>query len=480
MLKKGDKSTIRAWAMYDWANSAYALTITSAIFPGFYEAVTSTKDETGNLVSDIVQDRYGIANTSLYSYAIAAGFLLVAILAPLLSGIADYSDSKKRFMKFFCYLGAASCLGLYWFDIEHLWLGMSLVSLACVGFSGSVIFYNAFLPEIADTKDHDRVSALGFSLGYIGSVILLLWNLTMLMMPEWYFDIDKAMDGVLAQFPDLTQGEIEQKAFSTLNDKACRISFLSVGLWWAGFAQITFLKLPNRVFGKKVTNKVLLNGYTEIRKVWNEAKKTVRLKRYLMAYFFYNTGVQTVMFLAANFAAREIKTHGPNGEDVPFDIQNLIITILIIQIVAIAGAYLFSFLSRKLGNLRALTVAVISWVFICVFAYFVVYEYSFYALAAAVGMVMGGVQALSRSTYSKFLPETQDHASYFSFYNVCYYVGTVLGTFGFGYILDVTGNIRMSIVLVSLFFFVGLFLLFRVPKEETWPEGMNAREGEVH
>jgi UMF1 family MFS transporter len=466
MIKKGDKRTIRAWTMYDWANSAYALTITSAIFPGFYEAITSEKNSSGDVVLDYVQNAYGIVNTSLYSYSISAGFLIIALIAPLLSGMADYSDSKKRYMQFFCYLGAASCAGLYWFSLENIWLGMSLIALACIGFSGSIIFYNAFLPEIADREDHDRISAQGFAMGYIGSVILLIWNLTMLMMPEWYFDV-QGMTAQIAAEQGLGLEAAKDAALSRFSDKGCRISFLSVGIWWALFAQITFRALPNQVFKKKVTNKVILNGYREIRKVWKEVLKTTRLKRYLISYFLYNTGVQTVMFMAANFAAKEIKRKGPAGEDLPFEMQNLIITILIIQLVGVVGAFLFSFLSKKLGNLRALRIAVVYWILLVIGAYFVVYELWFYILAAGVGMVMGGVQALSRSTYSKFIPSTKDHASYFSFYNVCYYVGTVLGTFGFGYILDVTDNIRMSILLIAIFFAAGMVMLLFVPKEES-------------
>ncbi|NNC82966.1 MAG: MFS transporter [Flavobacteriales bacterium] len=465
MIKKGDKATIRAWAMYDWANSAYALTITSAIFPGFYEAITSEKDAAGNVVIDHVQNTWGLVNTSLYSYAISAGFLLVAIIAPLLSGMADYSDSKKRYMQFFCYLGAASCAGLYWFSLENIWMGMSLMALACVGFSGSIIFYNAYLPEIADAKDHDRISAFGFALGYIGSVLLLLWNLTMLLQPSWYFDVE-GMVTHLMQSEGLPFELAEAAATAHFTDLGCRISFLSVGVWWAGFAQITFFKLPNRVFKNKVTNRVILNGYREVRKVMAEIRTTKRLKRYLSAYFLYNTGVQTVMFMAANFAAKEIKRKGPNGEDLPFETSNLIITILIIQLVAIVGAYTFSWLSKRLGNIRALKIAVVYWVLLVTAAYFVVYEFWFYVLAGAVGMVMGGVQALSRSTYSKFLPPTKDHASYFSFYNICYYLGTVLGTFGFGYVLDLTQDIRMSILLIGIFFIAGLALLYTVPRDE--------------
>lgn len=466
MLVKGDKRIIRSWAMYDWANSAYSLTITSAIFPGFFEAVTSQKDAQGNVIQDFVADQYGIVNTSLYSYTISLSFLVVALLAPILSGIADYTDKKKAFMQFFCYLGAISCAGLYFFDFDMLWLGMTCFALAGIGFSGSIIFYNAYLPLIAEPEDHDRVSALGFSLGYVGSVILLLWNLSMLLMPELYFDVQGAFEELKQLYPTLSETELMEQARDSFSGTACRISFLSVGIWWALFAQVTFRVLPGHVEKRKVTRRIILNGYRELRGVWNEAKKTVRLKRFLQAYFLYNTAVQTVMYMAANFAAKEIKQKGVNGEDQPFEPQNLIITILIIQLVAILGSWIFAGLSRRYGNLKTLGMAVICWIVICTAAYQVVYEYPFYALAACVGLVMGGIQSLSRSTYSKFIPETFDTASYFSFYNVCYYVGTVLGTFGFGYVLDLTGDIRLSILSIASFFILGFLMLLRVPKEE--------------
>jgi len=463
MLVKGDKKTIRAWIMYDWANSAYALTITSAVFPIFYELVTSKKNAAGDVIVDYAENLYGVAGTSLYSYAIAAGFLLTALLAPILSGIADYSDNKKRFLQFFCYLGSAACTGLYFFSFHNLWFGLFLIMMACVGFSGSLIFYNAYLPEIAEEKDHDSISAKGFSMGYIGSVILLVFNLAMVMFPDSApFNLQGIDPSEIAYLG--LEGTDLSNACKAI--QAFKIACLSVGIWWAAWAQWTFLQLPNKAFDTKITNNIIFNGYKEIAKVWKELGKTVRLKRYLIAYFIYNTGVQTVMFMAANFAAKEIKSKNELGEDIPFPSESLIISILIIQLVGVIGAFLFSYLSKKFGNLKALMIAVWFWVLLVVFAYFVVYEYAFYALAAGVGMVMGGVQALSRSTYSKFLPETKDHASYFSFYNMCYYIGTVVGMSFFALTFDLTGNMRTCIVLIGSFFVVGAIALFLVPQKE--------------
>jgi len=421
--------------MYDWANSVYSLTITSAIFPIFYTAITR---EDG---VDLVEQRYNIPSQSLYSFTLSFGFLIVAIITPLLAGIADHTGSKKKFLKFFCYLGSISCAGLFFFDMDHFWLGMSFVVLACIGFSASLIFYDAYLPEIAEPKDHDRVSAQGYTMGYIGSVILLVLNLIMVMKPD-LFGIPE--DGGLP----------------------ARLTFVTVGIWWAGFAQIPFKRLPDNIYGQKAGTDYIKKGYVELKKVWDQLKRTKRLKRYLMAFFVFNCGIQTIMYLAVIYAEQEIKQVNDAGEIVPISSENLIISILIIQLVAAVGAFLFFKLSGVLGNIRSLMIAAVIWIMVCVVGYYIEFANAFYMMAAMVGLVMGGSQALSRSTYSKFLPETIDHASYFSFYDVCYYVGTVLGTAVFGAVLGITGDLRYTIVAIGGFFVLGLILFLRVPKNE--------------
>lgn len=432
-LKKDNPRTVNAWAMYDWANSVYALVITSSIFPIFYENITQNPDGT-----DAIKFLgYHFKNTSLYSYTLSLSFLIVVLITPLLSGIADYAGRKKAFMQFFCYLGGTACIGLYFFSVEWLAMGLIMVVLASVGFSGSQVFYNAFLPEIASPAHQDRVSAKGYALGYIGSVILLIANLAMIMNPHWF---------------GLPKGDI-----------AARISFVMVGVWWIGFAQIAFAHLPGNVHGRKVKGEYLYRGYLELQKVFRELKQTKRLKRYLRAFFVFNMGVQTVMYMAVSFAKKEIDDMPDGG---------LITSILIIQIIAVAGAYLFSWLSAKWGNLRALIFAVVTWIVVCVIAYIITTAVQFYLLAALVGAVMGGIQSLSRSTYSKFLPETTDNTSYFSFYDVSDKLGIVLGTFSFGFIYELTGNLRHSALAIGAFFVVGLLLLLLTPaveKAETSP-----------
>ena len=434
-MRQGDPKVIRGWTMYDWANSVYSLTITSAVFPVFYAAVSHRGEE------DLVLARYGLPAQSLYSYALSAGFLLVALISPILSGIADSTGQKKTFLKGFCYLGAVSCAGLFFFSMDHLWTSLLLVMLACAGFSGSLVFYDAFLPEIAEKKDHDRISARGYTMGYIGSVLLLILNLARVMKPELFGIPDR--DGLPA-----------------------RITFITVGLWWAGFAQLAFRVLPDDQYGRKPQGNVIAKGYRELRKVWRELQSTKRLNSYLMAFFVLNMGIQTVMYLAVTFAKEEIKEVDAAGVVGPIGDASLIISILLIQLVAVLGAMLFVMLSRRLGNIGALMVGASVWVGLCVAAYGIQWANEFYLLACGVGLVMGGSQALSRSTYSKFLPETIDHASYFSFYDVSYYLSTVLGTFAYGLVYQLTGDLRNTIIIIGSFFVVGLVLLFMVPRHE--------------
>lgn len=427
MLIKGNKKIINAWAFYDWANSVYPLVITTAIFPMFYEAYTSTTNVDGTINDMVPFLGMEFKNTEIYSYVISFSFLIVSFISPILSGIADYSDSKKSFLKFFCYLGSISCASLYFFDIEHLELSMLSVLFASVGFWGSIVFYNAYLPEIAEAKDHDRISAKGYSLGYIGSSILLILNLVLIMG----FEMD------------------------------ARISFLTVAVWWIGFSQITYARLPNQVYSDKpkMDNK-FTKGFNELKKVWSQLKDHQVIKRYLASFFVYSMGVQTVMIMATLFAAKEINWEDDGAK------TGLIVSVLIIQFIAIGGAYLFSWLSKKWGNVKALSLSLFIWIGICIGAYYIHEPIEFYIIAGVVGLVMGGIQSLSRSTYSKILPKTTDHASFFSFYDVLEKLGIVIGTFAYGFIEGFTGSMRNSIFALIIFFIFGLILLYFVPKNE--------------
>jgi MFS transporter, UMF1 family len=426
------KKVQSAWAMYDWANSVYSLVITSTIFPVYFNSVTTT-EEKGDLISFF---GFEIVNTVLYSYSISFSFLLIAFISPLLSGMADYGGKKLFFMKIFAYLGSLACVGLFFFDGDNLEWGIICAVLASIGYAGSIVFYNAFLPEIATENEYDFLSAKGFALGYIGSVILLLLNLLMIQSPSSF----------------------------GLNDggQAARWSFLITGIWWAGFSQIPFKYLPDNPYGKKVKNSLLLKGYQEIKKIYQLVRQTSIMKRFLAAFFFYSMGVQTVLYLAASFGDKELGMPG----------DQLILTVLIIQIVAIGGSYLFAYLSGMYGNKIALITLVFIWMLICGAAYYVESTYHFFVLAFFVGSVMGGIQSLSRSTYSKLIPsDTSDHASYFSFYDVTEKVAIVIGTFSYGVIEQLTGSMRNSSLALGLFFMVGLgfLLLVKMPKQGFQP-----------
>lgn len=411
-----------AWAFYDWANSVYPLVITSTIFPKYYNSVTTSG---GNDIVNFLG--LEIINTALYAYALSFAFLVVVVIAPFLSGIADYGGKKLAFMRFFAWLGAFSTAMLFFFTGPNIVFGITAFILAGIGFSGSLVFYNAYLPEIAPPSFHDRLSARGFSLGYLGSVILLSFNLWMVLTPTTF--------------------GIEEN--STL---PARFAFLTVGLWWFGFSWIPFSYLPRNVYHKHPQKRLIFQGIRELRGVWHAVKIMPYLKRYLLAFFLYSVGLQTVMYLAPTFGAKTIGLS--SGQ--------LTASILIIQLVAIAGATLFARLSGMFGNVSTLMSMLLIWIGICAGAYFTTTPNGFYALAFSVGLVMGGTQSLSRSTYAKLLPETQDHASYFSFFDITEKIAIVLGTLGYGLIESLTGSMRNSVSFLILFFALGLVALWRL------------------
>ncbi|MCG9880867.1 MAG: MFS transporter [Bacteroidia bacterium] len=454
-----DPKVTRAWTMYDWANSVFSLTITTAIFPPYFEGVSKAASEaSGNFINGIHYiDILGfkVVNSALYSYAISLGFLLVAIFNPILSGIADARQNKKKFMQFFCYLGSLSCMMLYFFTPETLSLGVIFFVLALFGFGGSIVFYNAFLPEIASEDQYDSLSARGFSMGYIGSVILLILNLLVILNVSLFFPVQQKMQELLLLDPNLGEANALAKATSHYTSIASRLAFVSVGLWWAGFAQITFRNLPEKTIAKVKGERVLYKGLLEIKKVWNEISEPQNkiIKRYLIGFFFSAMGVQTVMYVASLFGKQELH----------MELGKLIATVLIIQLIAILGAWGFAKISAKIGNIHTLIIMLFVWIGITTAAYLVQTEMQFYLLAAVVGTVMGGIQSMSRSTFAKLIPDgTKEPASYFSFYDVSEKLATVFGTFVFGFINNYTQNMRSSVLALIIFFILALFFIVRI------------------
>ena len=428
--KKGDKKLLRAWVSYDWANSVYFLVISSTIFPLYYGYICG--DQTHLEIFGMQ-----IKNTALISYVTALAFVVIALWSPIFSGIADYMGNKKRFMQFYCYLGAASCIGLYWFEIQNIYWGLLFYFLALVGAWSSLVFYNSYLPDIAFPEQQNRISARGFAMGYVGSVMLLLVNLFMVLKPDAF--------GISGD-----DGEASLKAM--------RYSFISVGAWWFLFSHIAFYHLPRGNKDKVYTKDIFFNGYRELKSVWKSLKNLHFLKRYLGAFFVFSMALQTVMLVAAYFGEQEIlwaaeeKTTG------------LIISILLIQIIAIFGALMSSKLASRWGNIKTLILLNAIWVMLCVSAYYIYEPIEFYIVAGFVGLCMGGIQSVARSTYSQLIPETIDTTSYFSFYDVAEKVGIVIGMLMYATVDQVTGSMRNAILFFVVFFFVGGILLIRLER----------------
>ena len=423
-MQTASKKVVNGWAMYDWASSSYNLVITSTIFPTYFESIAVDDSNMSKTTVTFLGRQFD--NTALYNYAIAIAMFIVAIMSPLLSSIADYKGNKKKFLAFYMTMGSIACASMFFFQRDTLWLGIAGIIVACVGFWGAQVFYNSFLPEIAAVEDRDRISARGFVFGYIGSVLLQLICFVFVMMPD---------------------------LFGITTDKGAQISFLFVGIWWWSFGNVSLSRLPKPIpAGGSDQHNILTKGYKELNKVWKQVKQLPKLKRYLLSFFFYNMGVQTVMLVATLYGKSELglKT------------ENLIVAILIIQLIAIPGAYAISKLSSRIGNIKTLMILVVLWILLCIAAYFVpkggIYE--FYALGAFVGFIMGGIQSLSRSTHSKLIPETKDTVSFFSFYDVTEKIAAVVGIVTFGYVTELTGSQRNSVVALAVFFVIGLLLLF--------------------
>lgn len=433
-LEKGSKKLINAWAFYDWANSVYSLVISSAIFPIYFGALFTD-------INTISFFNYDIKNTAVISFVTASAFLIVAFISPILSGIADYIGDKKKFMKIFVYMGSLSCIGLYFFDLHTIYMGLFFYFVAMIGIWASLVFYNSYLPDIAYPDQQDRASALGYSLGYIGSVLLLLVNLAMVMQPQWF--------GIT--------GVPEEASM-----KAMRYSFVSVGIWWSLFSQYSFYYLPKGNHKVKVTKDIFWNGFKELKLVWKQLKDHLGLRRFLPAFFLYSMALQTVLLVAAYYGEEEIAWTSSSEKTI-----GLIVSILLIQIVAIFGAILTARASELFGNIFVLIVINGIWAVLCIVAYYTRTPMQFYVVAGFVGMVMGGLQSLSRSTYSKLIPETKDTTSFFSFYDVVEKIAIVIGMLCFGLIDHISGSMRNGILFFIIFFIFGGIMLLRVPFKKT-------------
>ena len=423
---RGSKKLIGALTLYDWANSVYSLVISSAVFPIYYSQYVFSQN------NSIILFNAEINKDTLISLVSAFSFLLIAFLSPLLSGVADYIGNKKIFMKFFVYLGSLSCIGLYWFELETIEISLIFYTLTLIGFWGSLVYYNSYLRDITYPNQTNIVSAKGYTMGYIGSVILLLINLIMINFYESF--------------------GFESEII------AMKSSFAIVGLWWLGFSQYSFYHLPKGNRGVKIPKNIIWNGFKELKNVYKIIRSSKRFTRFLIAFFVFSFSLQTVLYIASYFGVNEIDWTGSDQT------SGLIISILLIQIVAIAGAFIFSRLAQKFGNVIVLTFAIFLWGAVCLYAYYINTPNEFYMIAGLVGLLMGGTQPVARATFSLFIPDTNDTTSFFSFYDVTEKIGIVFGMLFYAIAAQVTGSVRFSVIIFMFFFFLGAILLTRVPR----------------
>ena len=426
-LPRGSKKLIRAWTFYDWANSVYSLVISSAIFPIYYS--THVFSDTNSILIFNID----INKDTLISLLSGLCFLIIAFLSPMLSGIADYIGNKKIFMKFFVYMGSFSCMSLYWFELENIEISLLLYFFSLLGFWGSLVYYNSYLNDITFPKQANSVSAKGYTMGYIGSVILLLINLIMIyFFEDLGFDSDKS---------------------------AMKLSFALTGLWWLGFSQYSFYYLPKGNNQINFPKNIIWNGFKELKGVYKIIRSSKRFTRFLLAFFIFSFSLQTVLYIASYFGVNEIQWSSPTEQT-----SGLIISILLIQIVAIGGAFGFTKLAQRFGNILVLTIAIFLWGAVCIYAYFIYSPDQFYLIAGLVGLLMGGTQTVARATFSLFIPQTSDTTSFFSFYDVTEKIGIFFGLLFYAFAAQITGTVRFSVIIFMFFFFLGAILLTRVPK----------------
>ncbi|MEO6190298.1 MAG: MFS transporter [Saprospiraceae bacterium] len=421
-MTDSNKKAEFGWAMFDWANSSYSLVISTAIFPTFFIAMTDLKINLWGME---------ISNSSLYAFTVSLAYFIVCLISPILSGIADFGGSRKKYMRLFTTIGSLSCMLLFFFKgMDRLYIGILGFLFATLCHAGSLVFYDAYLADLVPPERSDKLSAKGYAYGYIGSVILLIFNILVIQKPESF-------------------GFSEQ---NILEHIPIRLAFFSVGCWWLGFSQISFANLPK---DQSIVNSKssILHGINELKKAWKRIQNNNSVKYYLMSFFCYSAGVQTVVYLASPFAQKELK----------FASADLIMVILLLQIVAIGGAYLFAWVSKRMGNIISMKIMLVLWVFICILAYLVQTQLQFYFIAGMVGMVIGGIQSLSRSSFSKIIPkDKKDLTCFFSFYDVVFYLSVICGTFIFGLVEQLTGDMRNSVISLIIFFVLGFIFIHKV------------------
>ncbi len=439
----GNRREQMGWYFYDWANSAFSTTV-GAVFLGPY--VSSLTEQAAG--PDGLARFLGIpiAPYSLFSYCITISVILQVFFLPILGAIADYSNLRKRLMQIFAVSGSVTAMFLFFVTAETWWLGGLLFIVANLCFGAAIVFYNAFLPDIAEPDDRDRVSAMGWALGYLGGGLLLTLNLVLYLMRDT-FGIDSGM--------------------------AVRINLFSAGLWWFGWSFVTWRLLRSRDIARVIPpGETYLS--TGLKQLWTTFKETAKYPhtiRFLIAYLLYNDGIQTVFAAASVFAAAPLLQGGLGIEQ-----GMLTQVILMIQFVAFGGALLFGRIAIRIGAKRALIIGLVVWTVVVIYAYLGLRGESrfleFWILGGVIALVMGGTQAVSRSLFANMIPPGKE-AEFFSIYEVSERGTSWLGPLAFGLVNQIFGSLRPAIASIILFFVVGLFLLLRVDVRRAIAESGN-------
>ncbi|HLL74686.1 MAG TPA: MFS transporter [Pyrinomonadaceae bacterium] len=447
-LAKNDRREVFGWMMYDWANSAFFTTVVGAMFGPYLTSVAQAAvGEEGAVIS--FGSLYSISAKSFFPLCVSLAVLLQVVLLPVLGAVADYSHWKKRLMAAFCYAGAACTCLMFFVTPGRQLLGGLLFILAVLCINASIVLYNSYLPQITTEDRRDRVSSRGFALGYLGGGLLLVVNLALVQSAP-------------------------RLGIST--GTAVRLALLSAGVWWGGFALFTFSRLRPRPAARVMPAgyNYLSIGFSELRRTFGELRRLRHTLRFLVAYLFYIDGVQTVISMASVFLAQELFAARGLETDPSF----LIGIFLLVQFVAIAGALIFERLARVAGTKWAIFVAVVIWSGLVIYAYaFLQTTRQAWGLGAVIGLVLGGVQALSRSLYSRMIPAGRE-AAFFGLYEISERASW-MGTLMFFFVVNATGSYRQAILFLISFFIIGLVILLVTDADRAVHEAGNLLPEEV-
>ena len=405
-----------AWTVYDWANSAFSTTVMAGFFPIFFEKYWSNPN-------DVIQSTYQLG------WANSLASIVVAALAPFLGAIADRGSAKKKFLIFFCYMGVVMTGGLYMVGQGQWQMAVMVYIAASVGFMGANIFYDSLLPSVAPKEKMNYVSSLGFALGYIGGGLLFLINVLMYLHPQWFGIADATT--------------------------AIKLSFLSVAVWWGVFTIPLLLFVPEpQISDSLPLVRAISAGYRQLRITFTQIRQLKIIGMFLLAYWLYIDGVDTIIRMSVKM-----------GSSLGFEAGDLITALLMVQFIAFPAALGYNWFASKIGTKKAVLIAIGGYSVVTLLAYFMTVKLHFYILAALIGLFQGGVQALSRSLFTRLIPRGKE-AEFFGFYNMLGKFAAVIGPIMMGWVTLATGNVRLGILSILILFISGALLLQKVDFEE--------------